>query len=171
MQRLSLLGSGKPSPVTPQCHSLHDQEFYRRAVFPLSLSIRARPENTLDSAEPLQHSAKTMDRSRYLCVKSTRNARPVSPCKHCCEDSNISRSTRPGRLTLVQPPNVTEESKSSAVTAANTSAQRVHRCNALLLRHSKRQMHSHLSSCHDVNGMAYAAPLAPCFIHECADIE
>ena len=140
-------------------------------MFPFSLSIPARPQNSLDSAEPHQHSATTTEPSRYLYVRSTRNAQAVSPSKHCCEGRCIPTPTRPTSLTLVQPPNLTEQSKSSAVSAANTPTQRVHRCTELLLRHSKRQVHAHLSSCHDVNGVACPPPLAPSFIDECAHLE
>ena len=35
----------------------------------------------------------------------------------------------------------------------------------------KRQMHAHLCSCHDVNGVAYTAPLPPSCIDECADVK
>ena len=40
-------------------------------AFRLSLGIRARQENSSDSAAPLQHSAETMDRSPYQCVRNT----------------------------------------------------------------------------------------------------
>ena len=156
------------STLHSRCHALHAQAFYTRLVFPLPLTIRPRQENSLYSPDPHQHSPKTTDPSRYLCVTSTRDAQTLSACKHCCAGSCIPSSTQRARLTLLQAPNLTLELKSSAASAAT---QRGHRCNSLLLRHPKRQMHAHLGSCHEVNGMAYTAPLPPSCIDECADVK
>ena len=158
------------STLHSRCHALHAQAFYTRLVFPLPLTIRPRQENSLYSAEPHQHSPKTTDPFRYLCVTSTRYAQAVSPCKHCAKSSYIPSSTQRARPTLLQAPNLILELKSSAASAADTPTQRGHRCNSLLLRHSNRQMHAHLCSCHDVNGVAHTARLADCCIQEPADV-
>ena len=160
----------RTSTLHSRSHALHAQAFYTRLVFPLPLTIRPRQENSLYAAEPHQHSPKTTDPSRYICVTSTRDEQNVSPCKHCDNSSCIPSSTQVARLTLLQAPNLTLELKSSAASAADTPTQRGHRCNCLLLRHSNRQMHAHLCSCHDVNGVAYTARLASSSIDECAHV-
>ena len=160
------LANLNPSRALPPTTCLRD--LWQGSV-PHFLSIPARWETSLDSTEPHQHSPKTRGRSSDLCVTPTRNAQAVSACKHCCAGSYIPCSTRRARLTLVQAPNLTLQLQSSAVAAANTPTKRVHPCNSLLLRHSKRQMHGHLCRCHDVSGVAYTTPLAPSSIDECAD--
>ena len=153
-----------------RCHPLHDQAFCTRSVPPSAahpckiekqlIHCRASPVLSRDN------------RSLPLSLHQVhRNAQSVSPCKHCCAGSSIPSSTRRASLTLLQAPNLTLKFNSSAASAANTPSVRVHRRNSLLLRHSKRQMHAHLISCHDVNGMAYTVPLAPSSIHECADVK
>ena len=168
---LSFLGASQPSLFTRTAPHYMPNGSLGGQCFPFPMSISALPENRLDSVEPRQHSPKTTQGSGYPCVSSTRNAQAVTPCKHCCQSSCIPTSTRLARLTLLQALNLTLELRSAAVAAANIPTQGVHRCNVLPLRHSKRQMHAHLCSCHDANAVDYTAPFVPCFIYECADVK